>query len=138
MEDVLAEKRTDVTATDLEFIHRNKTAAMLEASLVMGGLVAGATETTLAALRRTGEHLGLCFQIVDDVLDATADQATLGKTPGKDARAGKATYVSLHGLETARKLAAEQTEAALQALADVPGDSAFLRALVASLTRRDR
>jgi geranylgeranyl pyrophosphate synthase len=138
MEDVLAEKRTDVTATDLEFIHRNKTAAMLEASLVMGGLVAGATETTLAALRRTGEHLGLCFQIVDDVLDATADQATLGKTPGKDARAGKATYVSLHGLETARKLAAEQTEAALQALADVPGDSAFLRALVASLARRDR
>ena len=48
----------------------------------MGGLIAGATAITLAALRRTGEHLGLCFQIVDDVLDATADQTTLGKTPG--------------------------------------------------------
>ncbi len=138
MEDVLAEKRADVTAADLEFIHRNKTAAMLEASLVMGGLVAGTPEPTLAALRRAGEHLGLCFQIVDDVLDATADQATLGKTPGKDARAGKATYVSLHGLETARRLAAEQTEAAVRELAAVPGDSAFLRALVASLARRDR
>jgi geranylgeranyl pyrophosphate synthase len=138
MEDVLAEKRTDVTAADLEFIHRNKTAAMLEASLVMGGLVAGAPEPILATLRRAGAHLGLCFQIVDDVLDATADQATLGKTPGKDARAGKATYVSLHGLETARQLAEEQTAAALRALADVPGDSAFLRALVASLARRDR
>ncbi len=138
MEDVLAEKRADVTAADLEFIHRNKTAAMLEASLVMGGLVAGTPEPTLTALRRAGEHLGLCFQIVDDVLDATADQATLGKTPGKDARAGKATYVSLHGLETARRLAAEQTEAAVRELAAVPGDSAFLRALVASLARRDR
>ncbi len=138
MEDVLAEKRADVTAADLEFIHRNKTAAMLEASLVMGGLVAGTPEPTLAALRRAGEHLGLCFQIVDDVLDATADQATLGKTPGKDARAGKATYVSLHGLETARRLAAEQTEAAVRELAAVPGDSAFLGALVASLARRDR
>jgi geranylgeranyl pyrophosphate synthase len=138
MEDVLAEKRTDVSATDLEFIHRNKTAAMLEASLVLGGLVAGAPEKTLAALREVGRHLGLCFQIVDDVLDATADQATLGKTPGKDARAGKATYVSLHGLETARQLATEQTAAALRALGAVPGDSAFLRALVASLARRDR
>ena len=88
--------------------------------------------------RRAGAHLGLCFQIIDDVLDATADQATLGKTPGKDARAGKTTYVSLHGLEIARKLAAEQTEAALRELANVPGDSAFLRALVAGLARRDR
>ena len=138
MEDVLAEKRTDVTAADLEFIHRNKTAAMLEASLVMGGLVAGAPDGTLAALRQAGAHLGLCFQIVDDVLDATADRATLGKTPGKDARAGKTTYVSLHGLEKARELAAEQTEAALRELTAVPGDSAFLRALVASLARRDR
>jgi geranylgeranyl diphosphate synthase type II len=138
MEDVLAEKRPDVSAADLEFIHRNKTAAMLEASLVMGGLVAGAAEATLAALRRAGGHLGLCFQIVDDVLDATADQATLGKTPGKDARAGKATYVSRHGLEDARRLAGEQTEAALRELAAIPGDSAFLRALVASLARRDR
>ena len=138
MEDVLAEKRPDVSAADLEFIHRNKTAAMLEASLVMGGLVAGAAEATLAALRRAGGHLGLCFQIVDDILDATADQATLGKTPGKDARSGKTTYVSLHGLENARRLAAEQTEAALRELAGIPGDSAFLRALVASLARRDR
>ncbi|MFZ9745782.1 MAG: polyprenyl synthetase family protein [Opitutaceae bacterium] len=138
MEDVLAEQRPDVSAADLEFIHRNKTAAMLEASLVMGGLVAGAPDSTLAALRRAGGHLGLCFQIVDDVLDATADQATLGKTPGKDARAGKATYVSLHGLKTARQLAVEQTEAALRELAAIPGDSAFLRALVASLAHRER
>lgn len=138
MEDVLAEKRTEVSPADLEFIHLNKTAAMLEAALAMGGLAAGAPERDLAALRLAGRHLGLAFQIIDDVLDATADQGTLGKTPGKDARAGKATYVRLHGLEASRQLAREQTGAAVAQLASLPGDTTFLRALVASLASRDR
>jgi geranylgeranyl pyrophosphate synthase len=136
MQDLLAEKKSDATADELEFIHLNKTAAMLEASLVMGGLVGGADEPALVRLRRAGRHLGLAFQIIDDVLDATADSATLGKTAGKDARSGKTTYVSIHGLDTARRLAASQTEAALDAIRALPGDTAFLLQLAQSLLVR--
>src|SRR5439155_2557387 len=70
MEDLLAEKKADATADTVEFIHLNKTAAMIKASLVMGGLVGGGDENAVAALRRAGRHLGLAFQIIDDVLDA--------------------------------------------------------------------
>ncbi|MFH1499551.1 MAG: polyprenyl synthetase family protein [Verrucomicrobiota bacterium] len=137
MQDLLGERKTDATPAALEFIHLNKTAAMIEAALVMGGLTGGADEATLRTLRAAGRHLGLAFQIVDDVLDATADQATLGKTPGKDAASGKTTYVSIHGLDTARGLAAAQTARAEAALDALPGDTAFLRELFATLLRRD-
>ena len=130
MEDLLAEKKADATAGELEFIHLNKTAAMIEAALVMGGLTAQANEIELAGLRQFGRELGLTFQIVDDILDATADSATLGKTAGKDAKAGKTTFVKLHGLEGARLHAHEHTAAALAALTKLPGDTAFLRQLV--------
>ena len=136
MEDVLAEKRAGITADELDFIHLNKTAAMIEACLVMGGQVGGASEPALAALRATGRATGLAFQIVDDILDATADTATLGKTAGKDARAGKATYVSLHGIEASRRLARERTDEALASLARLPGDHAFLAGLITSLAAR--
>jgi geranylgeranyl diphosphate synthase type II len=136
MQDILAEKQTNTTAAELDYIHLNKTAAMLEASLVMGGLVGEADSSSLANLRSVGRHLGLAFQIIDDVLDATVDSATLGKTAGKDAKAGKTTYVSLHGIETACRLAQEQTEAALTALRSLPGDTAFLLQLAQSLLTR--
>ncbi len=143
MQDLLAERaaeenRPPATPAELEYIHLNKTAAMLEASLVCGGLVAGLAPAALETLRRAGRHLGLAFQIVDDVLDATAATADLGKTAGKDARAGKATYVSLHGLDRARQLAADSTAQARAALADLPGDPGFLLALAdRMLTRRN-
>ena len=136
MEDLLAEKKTDATADDLEFIHLNKTAAMLSVSLVAGGLCGGANAGQIAALRDTGRHLGLAFQIVDDILDATADTATLGKTAGKDAQAGKTTYVSLHGLEASRKFSRRHTDAAIAALTALPGDGSFLRTLVESMAVR--
>ena len=136
MEDLLAEQKADATADELDFIHLNKTAAMITVSLVAGGLCGGADDAALATLRTAGRHLGLAFQIVDDILDATADTATLGKTAGKDAKAGKTTYVSLHGLDASRRLAREQTGAALAALAAQPGDRSFLHALVASMAER--
>lgn len=138
MEDVLAERKADATADDLRFIHLNKTAAMLEASLVMGGLVGGAGEGERETLREAGRHLGLAFQIMDDVLDATADTATLGKTAGKDARADKTTYVKLHGIEASVRLGREATDAALAALDRLGKPHAFLRALFDQLARRDR
>jgi geranylgeranyl pyrophosphate synthase len=136
MEDLLAEKKSDATADQLEFIHLNKTAAMIEASLVMGGLTAHASEAGLTGLRRFGRELGLTFQIVDDILDATADSATLGKTAGKDAKAGKTTFVKLHGLDGARAHAHRHTEVALTALDALPGDTTFLRELVDAMLKR--
>ena len=136
MEDLLAEKKTDATAAELEFIHLNKTAAMIEASLVLGGLCAHAPAATVEVLRVAGHHLGLAFQIVDDVLDATADTATLGKTAGKDAQAGKTTFVKLHGIEASRRLAHEHSEAARAAFRRLPGDKTYLLALVDSMANR--
>ena len=119
-----------------EYIHLNKTAAMIEASLAVGALCAGAPQAALATLREGGRELGLAFQIVDDILDATSDSATLGKTVGKDARAGKATYVSVHGLEAARRIARERSEAAVAAFRRLPGDSGFLARLALDLAAR--
>jgi geranylgeranyl pyrophosphate synthase len=109
---------------------------MIEAALVMGALVGGAGDSALTALRTAGRHLGLAFQIIDDILDATSDSATLGKTAGKDARADKTTFVKLHGLDASRRFAAEHTTAARAALASLPGDHSFLEALVDSLVTR--
>jgi geranylgeranyl diphosphate synthase type II len=146
MEDLLAEQNPTVGANDLEFIHNNKTAAMITVALVAGGLCGahstgsgqGATEGQLDGLRTLGRHLGLAFQIIDDVLDATADTATLGKTAGKDARAGKTTYVKLHGLEASQAFARQHTTDAATALALLPGDKSFLSALVESMSARAR
>ena len=136
MEDLLAERGSGATPEALEYIHLNKTAAMIEASLAMGGLCAGADAPSLETLGKTGRELGLAFQIVDDVLDATMDTATLGKTAGKDARSGKSTYVSVHGIDEARKIAREHSDRAIASLGRLPGDTAFLRWLFESLVGR--
>lgn len=136
MEDLLAEKKADATPDELEFIHLNKTAAMIEAALVMGGLVGGANVQAISTLRTAGRHLGLAFQIIDDILDATADTATLGKTAGKDAKADKTTFVKLHGLEASKRFAAEHTAAAIAAIRTLPGSHDFLMALVESMGSR--
>jgi geranylgeranyl diphosphate synthase type II len=136
MEDLLAEKSGGATPEGLRFIHLNKTAAVIEASLAMGGLCADAPPAALAILREAGRELGLAFQIVDDILDATSDTATLGKTAGKDARAGKATYVSVHGIDAARSFARTRSDAAVEALRRLPGDTAFLTALAGGLLGR--
>lgn len=137
MEDLLAERSHGTAEGGLRYIHENKTAAMIEAALVMGARCGDAGEADIAALRDAGRNIGLAFQIIDDVLDATADTATLGKTAGKDARAGKATYVSAHGIETARKLAAEHTAGAHANLKAISGDSSFLLALTDRMLARN-
>jgi geranylgeranyl diphosphate synthase, type II len=136
MADLQAEEKTDATAEELDFIHLNKTGAMLEASLVMGAQVGGLSEPQGDSLRAVGRALGLAFQIVDDVLDATADTATLGKTAGKDARAGKTTYVRLHGLEESRRRIAQLTESASEHLRGFGERSSFLQQLAQSLAHR--
>lgn len=87
---------------ELNFIHRNKTGKLLTASVVLGGLLGGASEAQLEALRRYGDALGLAFQIVDDLLDIEESSATLGKTAGKDVAQGKLTWPGLLGVQSAR------------------------------------
>jgi geranylgeranyl diphosphate synthase type II len=138
MEDLLAERNYEETPEGLKFIHLNKTAAMIEAAFAMGGMCAGVPAAQIDSLRVCGRELGLAFQIVDDVLDATSDTATLGKTAGKDAKAGKATYVSVHGIDAARGIAAEHSALAIAAILRLPGDTRFLVALAESLVNRSR
>jgi geranylgeranyl diphosphate synthase type II len=88
---------------ELQFIHRNKTGKLFTASVVLGGILAGASEEQLGALRGYGDALGLAFQIVDDLLDIEESSATLGKTAGKDVAQGKLTWPSLLGAESARE-----------------------------------
>lgn len=104
----------------LQTIHRLKTGALLRASLEMGAVLGGAETSFREALRSAGSALGLAFQIQDDILDATSDDATLGKRAGKDAGKGKITYPALLGLEGARRALAEATENALCHLQSLP------------------
>ncbi|HYR27345.1 MAG TPA: farnesyl diphosphate synthase [Thermoanaerobaculia bacterium] len=92
----------DALVRELHFIHRNKTGKLLTASLLLGGLLGGASEEKLEALARYGDALGLAFQIVDDLLDVEESSAALGKTAGKDVAQGKLTFPALLGIESAR------------------------------------
>jgi geranylgeranyl diphosphate synthase type II len=105
-----------IDAKSLETLHRAKTGALLSACVRGGAILGGAAEADLALLTRYGAAIGLAFQVVDDILDTTQGAEQLGKTAGKDEAAGKATYVSLHGLARAREMASELRREALEAL----------------------
>ena len=116
-----------LTQQALQQMHVLKTGALLGASVSLGGLAGGATAQQRSALDAYSEAMGLAFQVIDDVLDVTADSSQLGKTPGKDAAANKPTYVTLMGLAQARAFAGELHQRALAALSPL-GDSAILLA----------
>jgi len=133
--DMEAENRS-TTPRDLLFIHRGKTAAMIAASLRLGAMSANAAPAQVKALGKFGEHLGLAFQIVDDILDITQSTGQLGKSAGKDAASGKATYPALFGLEKSRREAARLTNAALKALQPLGAKGDFLRGFASDLLER--
>ncbi len=121
----------------LEQMHQLKTGALLRASVVLGALAGGdLSDTELAALDVYSNAIGLAFQVVDDVLDATADSATLGKTAGKDAAANKPTYVSILGLEPSRMLAEKLRRDAHDALAPFGEKAERLRQLADLIVQR--
>jgi geranylgeranyl pyrophosphate synthase len=134
--DLAAESRDGVSVEELELIHRRKTAALIVAAARAGALVAGATGGELHAVTRYAEELGLLFQITDDLLDVTATVEDLGKTPGKDARARKATYPALYGLDTARERARRVYEETCAALDGLDKDTALLRGIASLILDR--
>ena len=135
VEDLEAEGEP-VTADRLDYIHRSKTGAMLRGSVRMGAIWAGADAGEFARLDDYGRQVGLAFQIVDDILDVTADSATLGKTAGKDAEQQKATFPALYGLEESRRMARQRYEAALLALEPLGGRALRLRQIAERVVTR--
>jgi len=126
--DLAAERRPPAEAP-LEWIHRNKTGALLQASVEIGAIHAGATVENRAAMAHYGEALGLAFQIADDVLDRTASAEALGKTPGKDEKSGKATYPALLGVAASRREALRLVELAVSCIPATVKEPAILEAL---------
>jgi geranylgeranyl diphosphate synthase type II len=125
-----------VDAETLEFIHRHKTGALMRASAEVGAILGGGSEEAVARLARFGEELGLAFQIVDDILDVEGDSAALGKTAGKDQKAGKATYPAVHGIEAARRRAGELAEGAIALLTPFAARAEPLRRLARRVVER--
>jgi geranylgeranyl pyrophosphate synthase len=133
--DLEAEGRS-LDLAELTAVHRGKTGALIRAACVLGGVAAEAPDAAVVALAAYGEEIGLAFQIADDVLDATASSAVLGKTAGRDAELAKSTYVRLLGVDGARAEAERLAEKAVGALGPVGLRSPALEALAGYIVRR--
>lgn len=129
-------KKTSVA--QLKYIHERKTSALLCCSARLGGMSANCSAAQLQALTDFGYHVGLAFQVIDDILDVTQTSEKLGKTAGKDTKAQKATYPAIVGLEKSRKIATELTDKAFAALKPFNGRAVALEALAEFLLKRDR
>jgi len=123
---------------ELKFIHERKTSALLCCSVRLGGMSANCPPAQLAALTDFGNHVGLAFQVIDDILDVTQTSEQLGKTAGKDVAVQKATYPAIVGLGKSRKIAAQLTDKAFDALKVFKGRAVALEALAGFLLKRDR
>lgn len=124
-------------AEELLFIHRNKTGALLTATVRLGAMCADAAEPQLAALTQFGDDTGLAFQIIDDILDVTQPTEMLGKSAGKDLTAQKQTFPAIFGLEASRQRAHELTDSAMAALEPFGENAAPLRAIADYLLNRE-
>jgi geranylgeranyl diphosphate synthase, type II len=121
----------------LHMIHKYKTGALIKSSARIGAILAGAGRAGQAAVSEYASQIGLCFQIVDDVLNATSTRDALGKSAGSDAEQGKATFVGVYGLEGARRKADEALERSLAVVSRVEGDTSGLRDLAYFVRHRE-
>lgn len=140
--DILSENDTGVTEDKLLFIHKNKTAALIEASMMIGAALAGASDKDIMDMERAGNNIGTAFQIKDDILDIEGSEEELGKPVGSDERNKKVTYVGLHGLEESKKEVRELSEEAIIILQDIADeqrtDGSFLMTLAETLINRQK
>ena len=125
----------EISKDQLDTIFRNKTGALIEAAFMAGGFIADTDELNITLLEKAGTHLGLAFQIRDDILDCTGSEEEIGKPVGSDERNHKTTYVSLYGLDKANEDVKAHTEHALEALKSI-GDNIFLFNLIQALSDR--
>ncbi|MGN0159356.1 MAG: polyprenyl synthetase family protein [Brotaphodocola sp.] len=122
----------------LDFIYRLKTGALLEASMMIGAILAGASEEHIKIVEQMASAIGLAFQIQDDILDVTSNPETLGKPVLSDEKNNKTTYVTLFGLEKAKEDVEEISERAVGLLHELPGENPFLEALIRMLVTREK
>jgi geranylgeranyl diphosphate synthase type II len=134
--DIISEGQ-EVELATVEYIHRHKTAALIEASVVMGGLLGGGTDEEVQALRTYGHQIGWAFQIADDILDVEGDAAILGKAVGRDAELAKATYPAVVGVDVSRQRARELMEEGIQALDVLRHDTVWLRQIASYIVSRN-
>lgn len=134
-EDLPPEK---VTNELLLFIHTNKTAALIQSSMMIGAILAGASKEQIQSIEKIAYNVGVAFQIQDDILDVTSTTEVLGKPVGSDEKNHKVTYVSLNGLETSKKDVERLSKEALSLLEKLPGENPFLVELITSLITREK
>lgn len=127
-----------LTEDQIEFIYRLKTGALLEAALMVGAVLAGATEGQVGQMEQIGTCIGMAFQIQDDILDLTSTTEELGKPVGSDEKNEKMTYVTIHGMERAKEKVEEYSGQALELLERLPGENPFLNTLIMELIHRKK
>lgn len=134
--DIEAEEQEQVSMEQLLFIHENKTAALIQAAMMAGAIMAGANEEQIRQMERCAYDIGIAFQIQDDILDVTGTMEELGKPIGSDEKNHKQTYVTLKGMEASAREVEQMSREAMEILEAMEGDSGFLQALTASLIHR--
>ena len=127
-----------MSAEELDFVFRLKTGALLEASMMIGAVLGGASLKEVETCRKIAENVGIAFQIRDDILDVTGDEATIGKPLHSDEKNNKTTYVSLYGLTKAQEDVEARTEEAIRLLGTLPGDHDALKDLFNSMISRNK
>ena len=136
--DIMAEDQAAVAGKQLMFIHEHKTAALIQAAMMVGAILAGASEEEVSKIEKCAFNIGIAFQIQDDILDVTGDSQELGKATGSDALNRKQTYVAWKGLEQAGKDVEALSREAADLLDEFEGEHEFLKALILHLIYRRR
>lgn len=134
--DIEAEEQDTLTTEQILFIHEHKTAALIQAAMMVGAVLAGASEVELASIEKCAYNVGIAFQIQDDILDVIGDSRELGKMVGSDAQNNKQTYVTLNGLEHSKRAVEALSKEAVEILSSFSGDHAFLEELILQLINR--
>ena len=120
------------------YIYENKTSALIEASVMTGAILGGATEEETAIVEKAAKNIGLAFQIQDDILDVTSSQEVLGKPVLSDEKNNKTTYVTLEGIEKSKHDVKQLSETAVDILYSLPGKNEFLEELIEMLVSREK
>ena len=136
--DIEAEGKGGITTEQLLFIHENKTAALIQAAMMIGAILAGAGVGEVQRIEKCAYNIGIAFQIQDDILDVIGNQEELGKPIGSDEKNHKQTYVTLNGLEESKEQVRKLSEEAVQIIDSFGGDSTFLKELILSLIHRSK
>lgn len=136
--DIAAEEKEQIASEELLYIHENKTAALIQSSMMIGAILAGAEDKQVKDIEKCAYNIGIAFQIQDDILDVVGTQEELGKPIGSDEKNHKQTYVSMNGMEQSVKQVEKMSREAMEIIDSVGGENEFLKELIVSLIHRTK